>query len=173
MRNADAELVGSFSVDNDRLAGYVSELAKVGVSVDDVPIVECAADFVTNAAKGARLLFDRAPEVTAVLAMTDVQALAVIEEARRRGIGVPGDLSVVGFDDIPEARTCTPPLTTVVHPIVEKGRAAARLLFEDGPIRHIRLPVTLAVRGSTAPPRERIPAARSSRGTRGKKHERR
>jgi len=141
-----------FAVDDDRLAGYADALTAVGLSIDDIPIVECGADSVASATAGARLLFDRTADVTAVLAMTDVQALAVLEEAARRGIAVPGDLSVVGFDDIPEARLATPALTTVVHPIVEKGRAAAHLLYQGGPPEHLTLPVTLAVRASTSAP---------------------
>jgi DNA-binding LacI/PurR family transcriptional regulator len=147
------KLARGFSIDDDRLAGYADALAAAGIPIDTIPIVECGADSVANAAKGARRLFDTSPGVTAVLAMTDVQALGVLEEARRRRIAVPRDLSVVGFDDIPEARSSSPPLTTVVHPIVEKGRAAARILFEDQGPRHVTLPVKLAVRGSTAPPR--------------------
>lgn len=145
-------LLSGFSIDEDRLAGYADALGTVGLSIDDIPIVECGADTIANATVGARLLLDRAPEVTAILAMTDVQALAVLEEAKRRGIDVPGKLSVVGFDDIPEAALSAPALTTVVHPIVEKGRAAARVLFDEAP-EHVTLPVRLAVRASTAPPR--------------------
>jgi DNA-binding LacI/PurR family transcriptional regulator len=145
------KLVRGFSIDDERLAGYADALAEVGLSVDAIPIIECSADTVANAARGATLLFENAPDVTAVLSMTDVQALAVLEEARRRHIAVPRDLSVVGFDDIPEAAQSNPPLTTIVHPMVEKGRAAARLLFEARAPQHIVLPVTLAIRDSTAP----------------------
>ncbi len=155
-------LLRGFAIDDDRLAGYADALAKVGLSIKEIPIVECGADTVVNAVKGARLLFDRAPDVTAVLAMTDIQALGVIEEARRRNIAVPGDLSVVGFDDIPEARSSTPALTTIVHPIIEKGRTAARILFGDGPPQHVVLPVKLAVRASTAPPRSAAEIDRQS-----------
>jgi DNA-binding LacI/PurR family transcriptional regulator len=149
------KLLGGFSIDDDRLEGYASALAEVGISLDEVPIVECGADAVTNATLGARLLFDNAPDVTAVLAMTDVQALAVLEEAAHRNILVPQDLSVVGFDDIADARISSPPLTTVVHPIEEKGRAAARILFLDQEQRHVTLPVSLVVRSSTSAPRKR------------------
>ncbi|MGE0500413.1 MAG: LacI family DNA-binding transcriptional regulator [Rhizobiaceae bacterium] len=147
------KLLRGFSMDDDRLAGYADALAEVGISIDDVPIVECAADSVTNATSGARVLFDRAPETTAVLAMTDVQALAVLEEARRRNVLVPEELSVIGFDDIAESRTAAPSLTTVVHPVVEKGRTAANILFDDQTARQVTLPVHLAVRSSTAVPR--------------------
>ena len=92
------KLVRGFSIDDDRLAGYADALAKVGLSIDEIPIVECGANSVANATKGARLLFDNAPDVTAILAMTDVQALGVLEEARRRHISVPSDLSVVGLE---------------------------------------------------------------------------
>jgi DNA-binding LacI/PurR family transcriptional regulator len=144
-----------FSIDDARLAGYADALAEVGLSIDDIPIIECSADTVANAARGASLVFERAPDVTAVLSMTDIQALAVLEEARRRHISVPHELSIVGFDNIPEAAQSVPPLTTVVHPMVEKGRTAARLLFEGGAPQHIVLPVNLTIRGSTAPPSNR------------------
>ena len=162
------QLVRGFPIDDDRLAGYADALAEVGLTIDGIPIVECAADSVANATKGARLFFDSALDVTAILAMTDVQALAVIEEAQRRGIAVPGGLSVVGFDDIPEARLSTPALTTVVHPIVEKGRTAARILFDNGPPQHVTLPVRLAVRSSTAAPRDEAVRRSTSPGSRGK-----
>jgi DNA-binding LacI/PurR family transcriptional regulator len=146
------KLLRGFSVDDDRLAGYADSLAEVGVSIDEVPIVECGADSVSNAQKGARLLFDSSPDVTAILAMTDIQALGVLEEARRRDISVPRDLSVVGFDDILEAGLSTPALTTIVHPIFEKGRAAARILFGEDRARQVTLPVSIVVRSSTAVP---------------------
>ena len=99
------------------------------------------------------MLLDNAPEATAVIALGDTQELAVLSEARRRGIIVPRDLSVVGFDDPPEAARTDPPLTTIVQPTIEKGRVAARILFEGGPPRQVVLPVKLVVRSSTAPPR--------------------
>ena len=65
--------------------------------------------------------------------MSDVLALAAIAEARRRGRRVPEDLSVVGYDDVPEAARADPPLTTVAQPIVEKGRLAAHMIFDPRP----------------------------------------
>jgi DNA-binding LacI/PurR family transcriptional regulator len=82
--------------------------------------------------------------------MSDILALAAMDAAKARGLGVPHDLSVVGFDDIPEAAAATPPLTTVHQPIVEKARRAASLIFEHGPPRKELLAVDLKVRGSTA-----------------------
>jgi LacI family repressor for deo operon, udp, cdd, tsx, nupC, and nupG len=89
-----------------------------------------------------------------VICSSDLMALGAISVARQRGLSVPRDLSVVGFDDIPLARELSPPLTTVHQPLVEKGRIAAELLFgrrvAAGPIV---LPTELVVRGTTAAPR--------------------
>jgi DNA-binding LacI/PurR family transcriptional regulator len=144
-------LAAGFIHDSERIAGYAEAFTEAGISIDDMPIIEAPASTV-GAASGALTLFDRAPGATAVLTSSDTQALAVLAEARRRNISVPGDLSVVGFDDQPEAALADPPLTTVFQPVVEKGRAAARILFEGGPPRHIVLPLQLIVRASTAPP---------------------
>jgi DNA-binding LacI/PurR family transcriptional regulator len=160
------KLVRGFSIDDDRLAGYADALTEAGLSIDAVPIVECGADSVANAAKGAALVFERAADATAILAMTDVQALAVLEEARRRGLAVPRDLSVVGFDDIPEARQGEPALTTIVHPIAEKGKAAARILFGDDRPKHVTLPVRLVVRASTAASLDAAPVAKREKKSR-------
>lgn len=95
----------------------------------------------------------RAPEVTAVFASSDELALELIEVARQRNVRLPHDLSIIGFDDIPDVALSDPPLTTIVQPTVEKGRAAARMLFDSGPPIHVVLPVQLVVRSSTGPPR--------------------
>ncbi len=152
-------LARSFPLDRDRLAGYFDALNAAGVDATDVPIVETRADTPSGASSGAALLFDKAPNVTAVLAMTDVQALAVLQAAQQRGLRVPEDLSIVGFDDVPEAAASVPPLTTVAHPIEEKGRVAARLLFDGDAGQQLVLPVRLVVRGSTAPPPRGRPAS--------------
>lgn len=150
---ADHRLTGSYPHDRNRLAGYADILADAGISLAEVPIVESRPDTPALAAAGAAMLLDRAPEATAVLAASDALALALLKEARRRGISVPGELSVVGFDDVPDAAIADPPLTTVVQPSAEKGRRAAEMLFAGGPPRHEVLPLTFIVRGSTAPPR--------------------
>src|SRR5919199_538501 len=89
---------------------------------------------------------------TAILAISDVLALGVLQAAAERGIDVPGELSVVGFDDIPQAATATPALTTVFQPHEEKGRAAVRLLVSGAdPADSVLLPCRLVVRASTGP----------------------
>src|SRR5207248_2667071 len=73
---------------------------------------------------------DLEPGPTAIYAGNDQQALGVYEAARQRGLRIPQDLSVVGFDDLPVARWVSPPLTTVRQPLAEMGRAAAQMLGE-------------------------------------------
>jgi DNA-binding LacI/PurR family transcriptional regulator len=103
-------------------------------------------------------LLDRGPPPTAVLAMSDAIGVGVLYAAAANGIEVPGQLSVVGFDDIPLAGRTDPPLTTIAQPTEEKGSRAARIVLdaleEGGPLEPTRtlLPTRLAVRGSTAPP---------------------
>ncbi|MDR7251184.1 DNA-binding LacI/PurR family transcriptional regulator [Nocardioides sp. BE266] len=99
---------------------------------------------------------DTGPDVTAVVCQSDVQAAAVVIEARRRGLRVPEDLSVAGFDGV-----ATPwldlELTTVVQPIADKGRATAEaaLARVDGEdVADVLLPVRLRVGESTGPARE-------------------
>lgn len=147
-RRESAEYAGT----RDRIAGYAEALAAAGIAIDAVPIVETLNDR-AGAAEGAAALLDAAPEATAVLAMSDVAALAVLAEAKARGISVPQRLSVVGFDDVPEAAAASPPLTTIHQPIREKGRRAGTMILEGGEARHEILPVELVVRGTTAAPR--------------------
>ena len=151
-------LFAGYPNDRDRLSGIADVLERVGISINDVPIIEVfggAAEGPSfgGAVEGASMLLDNAPEATAVLALGDTQELAILAEARRRNIAVPGDLSIVGFDDPPQLALANPPLTTIVQPTAEKGRVAARMLFDGGAPRHVVLPVKLIVRGSTAPPR--------------------
>jgi DNA-binding LacI/PurR family transcriptional regulator len=76
----------------------------------------------------------------------------VLQAAAERGIAVPGELSVVGFDDVPQAAAATPALTTVFQPHAEKGRAAVRLLVSGAdPADSVLLPCHLVVRASTGP----------------------
>ncbi len=141
-----------FPVQRERAAGWGEALAEHGIDIETVPILEVPNE--RHQAVGyIDELLGTHPEITAVLAMSDVQAMDAVEAARARGLRVPGDLSVVGFDDIPEAAAFDPPLTTVAQPIIEKGRVAARIILERGPPRTETLPLKLVVRGSTAAPR--------------------
>jgi DNA-binding LacI/PurR family transcriptional regulator len=134
--------------DQDKLTGYADALAEAGIAIDAVPIVQAHPWDPAAAA----LLMDAAPGATAILSMAVMQGLAVLDEARRRGLVVPRDLSVVGYNDIPSAAVSDPPLTTVDGMGLEKGRIAARMIAEGGGIRREVLVPSLIVRGSTAPP---------------------
>jgi DNA-binding LacI/PurR family transcriptional regulator len=96
--------------------------------------------------------------VTAIIAYNDLVALGVLSRLADRGIPVPGQISVVGFDDLLYAAMCAPPLTTVAMPMEAGGRAAVDLLLTgvggapSGGARHRELAAQLIVRGTTAPP---------------------
>jgi DNA-binding LacI/PurR family transcriptional regulator len=140
----------------ERLDGWRDTLDAAGIDFDAVPIVSGPGfDRNTGRVAGARLL-DRADRPTAVLVIGDSLALGVLDAAAERGVAVPQDLSVAGFDDIAAAATSTPPLTTVRQPLVEKGAAAARLLLEHiEPPHTVVLPTELVVRSSTGPAPQR------------------
>lgn len=99
------------------------------------------------------------PEVTAVFCANDQQALGLLRALHERGVRVPDDLSVVGFDDIPEAEYLSPPLTTVRQDFDEVGRRCLAALLDMldaaeplAPPHHPRVDPTLVVRGSSGPP---------------------
>ena len=103
---------------------------------------------------GQRLAAD--PTVTAVVAANDPMALGLISALREAGRTVPGDVSVVGFDDTPESEFYDPPLTTVRMDLQEIGRRSVGLLLDvvngGGAEEHVVIEQTLVVRSSTAPP---------------------
>ena len=102
-----------------------------------------------------------AAEVTAVVAFNDLMALGVLSRLADRGIGVPHEISVVGFDNILMAGMATPQLTTVALPLEQAGRVAIELLLEQlarpgSGTQEQGLPAQLIVRASTAPPRSGV-----------------
>ncbi len=143
-----------------RLAGIADALYAAGLSIDDVPIIE-ASGFTCEQAlsrRGVAMVFDRAPSATGVICLSSHLGLAVLEEARRRGVEVPSTKSVISFGGAPEEALSIPPLSVVQTLIFEKGRAAARIALEGGPEQHLVLPFELVVRGSTAPAPPSLPA---------------
>lgn len=139
----------------ERFAGVAAALDAAGLSLDAMPIVEACGTPEEEAAfgNGVDLLLDNLGDATAVIALNDKLALAILDRAPRRGLSVPRDFSVTGFDGVAESAISNPPLTTAVQPVKEVGATAARLLLEGGPPRHVTLPVELAIRGSTGPAR--------------------
>ncbi len=143
-----------YSGTRDRLRGYAEELAAAGVATADVPLYETDNDWATTAA-GLEYIFARPEPPTALLAMSDKIALHALDWLRERGLAVPRDVSIIGFDGVPEGEVSEPPLTTVAQPMAEMGRRAVEtILAFDGTIRRETLDIELIVRGSTAPPRD-------------------
>jgi len=134
-----------------RMAGYEKAIQAAGAPA---PYVVKAGISVAAGARAFESLPKGRRRPTAVLAMSDMTAIGVVEGARAAGMRVPEDLSVVGFDDVPMAAWTDPPLTTVRQPIVEKGRLAARLLIERMRGQDVETPrpleTSLVVRASTA-----------------------
>lgn len=139
-----------------RLAGYRDEMAAAGLEVRESDVVE--GDFMEARGHAAGIeMLSRADRPTAIFASSDMAAFGVMRAADDLGIAVPGGLSVVGFDDIPEAARVNPALTTVRQPLREMGRVAVNQLLgrlddpAQPPVRVV-LDTELIVRGSTAPP---------------------
>jgi LacI family transcriptional regulator len=143
---------------HERLDGYRAALTRAGLPIDTTLIAE--GDFGYESAHAAALSMLHLPDPpTAVFAACDQQAMGVYEAARRLGLRVPDDLSVVGFDDIPTTAWMSPPLTTVRQPLAEMAALAVRTVLAPHhptrPHRRAELPTTLVIRASTAPPRPR------------------
>jgi LacI family transcriptional regulator len=154
-----AFMAGRPDLESSRLreAGFRQALSEAGIEVD--PSLVRRSDYRRDAAHQPAIeLLSRPDRPTAVFAGNDLSAIGTMEAAQEMGLDVPGDVSVIGFDDIPEAARTTPALSTVRQPIQQMGSAAVELLIAlmDGRIpetTHVRLPTSLVIRGTTAPPR--------------------
>jgi len=144
----------SFAASGQRLAGYVRALGDAGVELDMELVRQGQFDFASGEA-AADALLSLAEPPTAIFASSDDMAAGALAAAHRRGIRVPGALSVVGFDDGPTAKIVWPALTTVRQPVRALADAATDLLLSppdvDAP-QHRQLAHELVVRGSSAPP---------------------
>ena len=141
---------------HSRLAGYRDEMAAAGLEVREADVIE--GDFMETRGHAAGVeMLSRADRPTAIFASSDMAAFGVMRAADDLGIAVPSGLSVVGFDDIPEAARVNPAITTVRQPLREMGRVAVdqllgRLDDPGQPPVRVVLDTELIVRGSTAPP---------------------
>ena len=141
-----------------RDAGYRRALEAAGAPFD--PSLVAVGRYEQETVREAAMrLLARPDRPTAVFAANDLSAITLIEIAIELGLDVPGDLSVIGFDDIPEASQFSPALTTVRQPMQRLGSEAVGLLTAlmagETPERtHIGLPTKLIRRGTTAPPRD-------------------
>ncbi len=134
----------------ERLSGYRRAMARAGLATDGLVF---RGDYLPRSgAQGAAALLEAG--VDAVFAASDSMALGALEELHRRGITVPGQVAVAGFDDITQAATANPPLTTMRQDTQMLGREAAHTLFRllsdpDALPRRVVLPTELLVRQST------------------------
>lgn len=155
---SDSGVNGYTYVTCERLAGYREALDAHDVSEEAVPILACESSLEGGEeAVGSLLDMGRLP--TAIVAMSDIMAIGAMRALERAGFAVPDDISVAGFDDIPESRIVNPGLTTVSQPGFEKGRTAAQVLtamIDSEPIqaRYV-LTSRLRLRGSCAVPKSR------------------
>ncbi|MCB7136148.1 LacI family DNA-binding transcriptional regulator [Cellulosimicrobium marinum] len=137
-----------------REQGYREALQDAGIAVDPdlLRVGGYRPDLADSPAHELLQLPDRP---TAVFAANDLSAIRTMEVAAELGLRVPDDVSVVGFDDVPESALTSPPLTTVSQPIHRMGAEALRMVVDlvEGRARepHLRLATSLVVRGSTRP----------------------
>jgi LacI family transcriptional regulator len=133
--------------------GYRSALAEAGIEADP-RLMRVGGYRRASSVEPARELLTLDERPTAVFAANDLSALGVMDAAAELGLTVPDDVSLVGFDNVPESALTTPPLTTINQPIQQMGSAAVDLLIHlmDGSgdrDTHVRLPTALVERGST------------------------
>jgi DNA-binding LacI/PurR family transcriptional regulator len=145
--------------ESERMAGWLSALDEAGVTPTAVRIPH--GDPLDIGIAGAEALFAAGDPPTAILAFSDAMARGVIQAVEDKGLSVPGDISVAGFDDNPIARRMRPALTTVRQDVDAKGREAMRALTtaieraksggSTARAKHVLLETSLVVRESTAP----------------------
>lgn len=146
-----------FGCARDRLEGYRAALKEYGLPVDPQLVRE--GDFMQpRGYQCAQELLNLPDPPTAIFASNDMMAFGVMEVAREKGLRLPEDLSIIGFDDIPQASHVHPQLTTVRQPLEEMGQRAAQLLLHyiahpDAEIERIELPTELILRESCQSPR--------------------
>ena len=143
---------------NDRLLGYRAALAAAGRLAPESLVREGGEPTVAHGREAARALFGLPEPPTAIVAFNDKIAIGAMEAATERGLRVPADVSVVGFDDLELSRVVAPRLTTVRQPLEEMARLGVQLLLrliDGGEIDtlHIELATELVPRASTAPAR--------------------
>ncbi len=139
----------------DRLEGYRSALRTHHILEAKELIIEGTFNQPDGYA-GACTFLDLPTPPTAIFASNDVMAMGVMDAVRNRGLRVPDDISVIGFDDIPQASLTHPALTTVNQPLEKMGRVATQILLDllndpEKKVKRIELPTELVVRDSCRP----------------------
>jgi len=144
----------------ERLDGYVAALVRVGITPDNNYITYGNFD-ISGGYRGACAMLDSKDPPTAIFAGSDLQAYGVYQAARERGVRIPEDLSVIGFDNVPMCEWMAPKLTTISQPLEEMARQGVRMVMamayqgERPTPTKLELATELVVRESTAPPKFR------------------
>ncbi len=147
----------SFTAARPRFDGFQRACEEAGLRAEDIPVLQGDGQ-VEGGERAAGEMLAQAPRVTAIACYNDLTAIGALRMLRGAGHHVPGDVSVVGFDDIAAASWVVPALTTVSQPKAEMGRLAVEYLVRaledpgaEPPPQTIRLPPSLRVRESTGP----------------------
>ena len=140
----------------ERIAGYEAAMGRAGIGVSR-SLIRHGDFYVEGGSKAAAALLGLRDRPTAIFAGSDEQARGVYDEAHARGLRIPQDLSVVGFDDVDICEWMSPRLTTVRQPLAQMAALAIRTVLQDPPSSgdvpaRMELSTTLVVRDSTAPP---------------------
>jgi DNA-binding LacI/PurR family transcriptional regulator len=153
-RRRVATITGPLDMDvsRNRLAGWQTAHREANLSANEVLVEE--GDFTEESGvRAMRSLLERAPDLDAVFAASDLMAVGALTELKRQKRQVPRDVAVAGFEDSVLARHTNPPLTTVRQPVEALGRTMARILTDitqhGAPRRQVTLPTELVVREST------------------------
>ncbi len=141
----------------DRLAGFRAAMKTHHIPIPDELVCEGDFEQLDGYNNGKELLALPNPP-TAIFASNDMMAMGVMDAVRELGLRIPDDISILGFDDIPQAVNIRPALTTVRQPLEKMGRVATQMLLDslngpDGNMQRIELPTELIVRDSCQAPR--------------------
>ncbi|HZJ88053.1 MAG TPA: LacI family DNA-binding transcriptional regulator [Sphaerochaeta sp.] len=147
-----AQKPGSRSVSARRMEGYRRAFKEYQIAESAVPTYSCECTLAAGSEATARLL-DTEQQLTCIVTMSDIVAIGALATLAERGLSVPQEVSVIGFDNIEQGQMSRPSLTTIDQPGIAKGRASATLLFsviEDAltAYEHKEIPYSLVMRNS-------------------------
>jgi len=142
----------TFDVQRERIFGVWEAMTAAGIDPDALTVVESYEHLPTSGGTAAKVALEANPRITALMCTADILALSAMDYLRAHGIYVPGQMSVSGFDGVPEA--ISRGLTTVAQPSLQKGRRAGELLLKPprSGLPVVELLDTELIRGRTAGP---------------------
>ncbi|MEO8395219.1 MAG: substrate-binding domain-containing protein, partial [Chloroflexota bacterium] len=139
----------------DRLGGYKAALADCNIPVSEELVIDGDYQQQTSYESAKRLLQSLDLPATAIFASNDLSAFGAMDAARECGLRIPDDISIIGFDDVPQASYVYPKLTTIRQPLEQMGKVAVKMLLEQiedpsRPPQRITLATELIIRDSCA-----------------------